>query len=72
MIVNIQFNEAADLLWEMFDAVSEDKREQFSLRVDKVSSALRHPDLGGAIILSISLNSADQSTGTLRGVVLPL
>ena len=73
MLLNIQFEEAAELMWEMHQAIPKDERNHFSARVDKISSQLRHPDLGGAINLFVGCNRADQSLQcSPRSVVFPL
>lgn len=73
MLLNIQFEEAAELMWEMHQAIPKGEHDHFSARVDKISSQLSHPDLGGAIILSVSCNRAGQSAQrSPRSVVFPL
>lgn len=73
MVINIQFEEASDLLWELFKSLPEDKKPEFSRRVDMVSSCLCHPsNTDDDIVLSVSCDRTDKGAITLRGVVLPL
>ena len=43
MLLSIQFEEASDLLWDLFHELSEKQRLVFAPRVDKITSALWHP-----------------------------
>ncbi len=73
MLLNIQFEEASGLLWEMYKAIPVDERGRFSARVDRISSKLCHPDLGGSVVCSIRCDDTIEPTiRTSRGVISPL
>jgi hypothetical protein len=72
VIINIQFEEASKLMYELLAAVPEDRREQFAQRVNRISSVLHHPPLNGAVVLSVSSDDTDQPAIALRDVVPPL
>lgn len=57
MVINIQFQAASDLLWELFRELPTEKRALFSARINNVSSQLFHPNLDGAIVFSVGLDS---------------
>jgi len=65
MLINIQYRAAADLLWELLEAVPEEKRDQFARRVDEVGSALCHPTLDGAVSCSFGGDGTFQPAITL-------
>ena len=57
MVVDIQFQEANDLLFEMLAAVPIERREHFAQRVNKVASILFHPPALGAHVLTATASS---------------
>ena len=70
MILNIQFEEAANLLWEMFAKLPDEKtREAFASRVDAVASSLFHPISGCDIVRTVRLDSTDSAAIALSDVV---
>lgn len=72
MLLNIQFQEASDLMWDMFFLLDPTVREAFASRVDRLSSVFSHPNLGGSILCIMSSDSTSQPASTLGCVVLPL
>lgn len=74
MLVNIQFEEAATLLWELHAAIPQDRRAEFSERVNQVSALLHHPGLGADanVFVAIGRDGADESAIALRSVVRPV
>lgn len=47
MIVNVQCEEASELLWDLFNLIPKDNvhREEIAKRVDRASALLSHPSL---------------------------
>lgn len=73
MVINIQFDEAADLLWELFRAVPEERRTEFSERVNRAAACLQHPsNLDKSVVVTIRSDRTAKGAITLRGVVPPL
>lgn len=74
MLINVQFDEAAELIYEMLAAMGEDCRERFAERASLIASALQHPDAGSDahVFCSLSRNFADQVAVSSGGVVVPL
>ncbi len=73
MILSIQFDEAADLLWELLRAVPEDQRANFSERVNRVACCLSHPSsLDTDVFLSLGSDYAIKRPVALSDVVLPM
>jgi hypothetical protein len=56
MILNIQYPEAADLLWSLYRELPEGKQREYAERVDLISSNLRHPHPDGKVILAESVS----------------
>ena len=65
MLINIQYEEASQLLWEMFHAIPEERRAAFASRLDTVASTLFHPNLDGAVVHAVRDHDADESAVTL-------
>lgn len=65
MLINIHYCDAANLLWELLDAIPEERRDQFASRVDKIASDLCHPVLDGAVSCAFGGDSTFQSAITL-------
>ena len=72
MIVNIQVEWIADLLWELHGELGAEAQREYASRVDQAASLLHHPDLDRDVLLSVGSDGAVEATGTLGGVVLPL
>ena len=67
MVIDIQFDEASDLLWELYREIPEGRRDVFSERANRVSCCLRHPPSSDTdVLVPIKL------AVTLSDVVLPL
>jgi hypothetical protein len=56
MTIDIQFEEAAQLLLEMHARLSEEDRKKYSSRVREVSAVLHHPRSEQAICLDVKLD----------------
>ncbi|MDE2102179.1 MAG: hypothetical protein KGL39_33345 [Patescibacteria group bacterium] len=64
MVIDVQFEEASDLLWELLRALPEEKQATFASRVNRVSSALHHPQsLDADVVVAFS----PRQTWTLPG-----
>jgi len=72
MLINIQFDEAAELLWELYKAIPEERRAAFTPRVDKIASCLQHPNLDGAVVYAFGRDLTDKIVSSGSDVVLPL
>lgn len=73
MLINIQFDEAAELLWDLFKAVPKGRQKEFAERVNRVSCCLQHPsNLDRDVTVAVRSDYTPEGAITLRGVVLPM
>lgn len=73
MLIEVQYPEASELLWELFRELPEDVKPRFSERVNKVSSALDHPSLGFSdVVATVGGDRTCEPPVSSRSVVLPL
>lgn len=73
MTIDIQFQDASDLLFEMLAAIPEERRERFAKRVTRVSEKLWHPPSADAdVLVSLRSDDADKCTVAFRDVVHPV
>ena len=63
MLINVQFQDADTLLRELLMELPKDRRPAFAKRVDRIASALYHPNLDGAVICSVGCDDAHQPPG---------
>jgi hypothetical protein len=57
MLINIQYQEASELLFELLEAIPEERRKEFSVRVNAVASELYHPIAVGERCAVIKFNT---------------
>ena len=65
MLINIQVPDVASLLWEMLKEMPPDTQAVYAPRVDEATSLLEHPNLDGAVLLTLGGDSTPQSASTL-------
>ena len=56
MMINVQVPEAAELIWELFKMLPKEKQPLFAAKCDSIASLLEHPNLDGAVVLTVSGN----------------
>ncbi len=65
MNVNIQYEEADRLIWELFGEIPAEKKKRFSERVNRISSELFHPTLCGDVVFPFGGNGTTESSAAL-------
>ncbi len=69
MLIDIQFSEASELLWDLFHALPEDAKPQFAKSVDRVASVLHHPSVDGSVVFSVGPDSTREPPPRDFGVI---
>ena len=73
MVINIQSNETADLLFEMLAALPEDRRHGFSQRVTRIAPYWQHPpSLDADVLVTLRSHDDGESACAPTCIVLPL
>lgn len=72
MQIELQYPQAAELLMDMLNCMTNDQQDRFRQRVSDVSSQLHHPSSGGAVVLTIGGDCAHEPPITFGSVVAPL
>lgn len=72
MLIDVQFPEIADLLWEIHGRLDAAAQDEYASRVDSASATLHHPSAGSDVSVSLGCNGAPKLAVALGGVVLPL
>jgi hypothetical protein len=72
MTLDVQYPEAAELLWSLFRELPEEKRRLYAKQVDRVASTLHHPPSDADVAATISSDGGDEFTVTPDRVVLPV
>ena len=62
MLINVQYEAAEKLLWDLLGAVPLDRQAEFAERVNRAASDLVHPNSDGAVLFSFGGNGALQTT----------
>ena len=64
MLINIQYEEAAQLLFDLLEALPEETRPKFFQQVNAIASELRHPNLERTVVLPYCSNGTFQPSST--------
>ena len=62
MLINVQYEEAEALLWDLFNSIPIDRQKEFSEKVNRVASELSHPNSCGSVVLAFGGDGAFKPT----------
>jgi hypothetical protein len=65
MLINIQAPDVASLLWEMLKKMPPEEQAVYAPRVNKAASFVEHPNLDGAVLITLGSDGALQPPSTL-------
>ena len=57
--LNVEFIEAEQLIWSLFNELPKDTKEKYIDKVAKITASLCHPSLDGDVFLRFSCDNAD-------------
>ena len=57
--LNVEFIEAEQLIWSLFNELPKDTKEKYSDKVSKITASLCHPSLDGDVLLPFRCGGTD-------------
>ena len=57
--LNVEFIEAEQLIWSLFNELPKDTKEKYSDKVSKITASLCHPSLDGDVVFAFRCDDTD-------------